>query len=1127
MPTKFSDFFKLEKTPDDDFQVRIYNVLSDATTIVECYLRIYEYIIAGLKWHSRKARHDYMDDTVDLTDFDKMQMKDSELYFEEGALGEWNNMVLFEYLVMEKQEAAEYGPNVFIPQLNPEEKERVKAKTACRQLELYFQVGKYNQEYETQDEYCKKNGITSPLPNSVIKVDPKVEKERINPDSEEQKAQLIKFVDELVTWVKDNYPDVKALMAVTDVKGLFDLISTPKKLPDEVAIDSLQTMLNSIRSPKDTYPSVKKEFGQKLIKQLEEKSKFWGNNQISDAYASIKALEGAFLSKTKRNLKMYEFFVNLFIDFLSLDQYKGESEADAQKRRTDALTYIVPIFCEFNPDNPQVNTAYETRMETALGKIKENYPIRYINNLLEAKKPISKNEDVKIGLPTDFVDALKEKADNLIGTLPLLRGETKVRLFTLRDVKELQALNPESVGVDPQDNSLVYVKADPSENGSEKYRPLYRKFKYDLTTINVAIAFCNLSNQEPGTFYYQRLEEPSTVEVAATNEKDRTLTIDFLNYTIMYPDKKNGKNKNDNGQLYRSGGKTACFFDDLKATTKWTKIEAKRRYDPYYSTVASDVLSSEQHLMAYIANGHGLARALPLGDNSLCLWVWNESNTLSRVSYERLGEFLGLPTDRQIIPLGNGGLEQLETLNQSCKVQIGSTLCDFYKYDTRQFKPNGFHYSIISITNPAETNPEEKVQFFVRANTPSPSAAEVLMANNDKRRSRQLADDPKAILNLFNFSYYRRITSTPDDKTKEPFFSADSKVIQLFSPNNKQIPSNPETKVTDWDNGQFKAVEVNLPICFNLKENVIQYFRDKQNRGKIINKGNSLYRAQKPRKDAGVAMSPIYKKLKSSLSTALSSSKVPATAFANGVLRQSEAAQEDWNRLKVSSYGFLPTNQEWCHLRGHGDGGEESPGNFVSGSFHCNTEQLAIETGQRLVTQQMPERTFLLHTTAYLLRDATNYESKVDIERKSQVLNGNYLTDEVAYTEMLRKNIARRSRELDADDNPPLKEKRTNDMLVESPTPEQGSVAPVAAFLRYKVMRCGITGSGSSGGERQSPDKKTLGKVFDFLLEGQGEFIDKNQYTMIVQAVQFALAGKEVFDTWYEQTKAESDSAKG
>ncbi|EQA38693.1 hypothetical protein LEP1GSC047_2134 [Leptospira inadai serovar Lyme str. 10] len=51
--------------------------------------------------------------------------------------------------------------------------------------------------------------------------------------------------------------------------------------------------------------------------------------------------------------------------------------------------------------------------------------------------------------------------------------------------------------------------------------------------------------------------------------------------------------------------------------------------------------------------------------------------------------------------------------------------------------------------------------------------------------------------------------------------------------------------------------------------------------------------------------------------------------------------------LKKDPYYEVVTDQEWCHLFGHGDGGPDIPKNFVSGSKHCNTEQLAIETGQR------------------------------------------------------------------------------------------------------------------------------------------------------------------------------------
>jgi hypothetical protein len=41
------------------------------------------------------------------------------------------------------------------------------------------------------------------------------------------------------------------------------------------------------------------------------------------------------------------------------------------------------------------------------------------------------------------------------------------------------------------------------------------------------------------------------------------------------------------------------------------------------------------------------------------------------------------------------------------------------------------------------------------------------------------------------------------------------------------------------------------------------------------------------------------------------------------------------------------TDQEWCHLQGHGDGGANHATNLVAGSEHCNTEQLAMEVAQR------------------------------------------------------------------------------------------------------------------------------------------------------------------------------------
>lgn len=70
----------------------------------------------------------------------------------------------------------------------------------------------------------------------------------------------------------------------------------------------------------------------------------------------------------------------------------------------------------------------------------------------------------------------------------------------------------------------------------------------------------------------------------------------------------------------------------------------------------------------------------------------------------------------------------------------------------------------------------------------------------------------------------------------------------------------------------------------------------------------------------------------------------PAAAGAKGVRAPDEKAKA---AKLAEAEASLRTAQEWCHLIGHGDGGTEEYGNFVGGSEHCNTEQLAIETGQR------------------------------------------------------------------------------------------------------------------------------------------------------------------------------------
>lgn len=90
----------------------------------------------------------------------------------------------------------------------------------------------------------------------------------------------------------------------------------------------------------------------------------------------------------------------------------------------------------------------------------------------------------------------------------------------------------------------------------------------------------------------------------------------------------------------------------------------------------------------------------------------------------------------------------------------------------------------------------------------------------------------------------------------------------------------------------------------------------------------------------------------------------------------------------VEKYGQLDIDQEWCHLLGHGDGGEDASYNLVAASKHCNTQQLAIETAIRRFNDIHP--CLHVHATAYLmghggeLLNATQAQNRVTELKKKR-----------------------------------------------------------------------------------------------------------------------------------------------
>ena len=86
----------------------------------------------------------------------------------------------------------------------------------------------------------------------------------------------------------------------------------------------------------------------------------------------------------------------------------------------------------------------------------------------------------------------------------------------------------------------------------------------------------------------------------------------------------------------------------------------------------------------------------------------------------------------------------------------------------------------------------------------------------------------------------------------------------------------------------------------------------------------------------------------------------PAKILMRNSLRKAMGGSAD--ECYIKTLGEEPrTNQEWCHLIGHGDGGDETQQNLVAGSKHCNTEQLAIELGLRCVRDAKETKKLVLN----------------------------------------------------------------------------------------------------------------------------------------------------------------------
>lgn len=293
------------------------------------------------------------------------------------------------------------------------------------------------------------------------------------------------------------------------------------------------------------------------------------------------------------------------------------------------------------------------------------------------------------------------------------------------------------------------------------------------------------------------------------------------------------------------------------------------------------------------------------------------------------------------------------------------------------------------------------------------------------------------------------------------------------------------------------------------------------------------------RDDAGTVMAREIKQLMGD-AYPFGSDKLSATTYVHTMLKGSrefkevdEAFERSWRSHIAGGQTAnerLPdqTSQEWCHLHGHGDGGPEEYKNFVAGSKHCNTEQLAIELGQRIAGPG----DLTARVTAYLFESCGHGQEKIadktlfdTFEKFIQKKFSKPVQDSRA-TKKARKNTNNETQnsaavpqETDSILDPFKKEFSTDsqeleirrifstiDNIIDNLDKSEDSnfrrevyndlihwlqslyvPLPIARWMRYKIYHDDV-------------------KIFDHVYDGQSESFDANEGNILKLAVEHAVA---------------------
>jgi hypothetical protein len=759
-----------------------------------------------------------------------------------------------------------------------------------------------------------------------------------------------------------------------------------------------------------------------------------------------------------------------------------------------------------------------------------------------ANEPFNLNSTISVAVET-LLDSVVSMLKLTKVTLTPTQGKTIILephiFYELDDYNEMQ--NNKTI-----QQSDIFLPTTASSLNIPLYRITSDKLKVTLEFFNLSKQILDFFYLSADIFYFN---DPAQGSIPSVSFYDEYGNAGEGDKWILRPKRKDANPKKAAPSMAEDREAWKEKYNIAYWLTDWS-CDYSRTYVPLYALVGGSLRS---HVIWRLSSGYnkGSSRADSVAPENY-RWAFagdlreivnrlterfDDGTDFSNLSVAHIAQFLGLRIDCAIFktPVRRTatGLDSSANASQSLATIWANTktIASFPARITWQEEVDDFRLKYIDVNGDS----------FIQCSTPFDSEAQQSDENSiDTLKGSNL-------LATFRFYYFRRSLSIN-------WFRVKIRKEEVQDATNRPRSSDVEPdQILKNADGASVAYGVNLPIVMD--GNYAKFDKFKKQLAVIKNKESPLLSSRSPRLTASRVMSPISAYAVDGLN--LRPRSLSATDLAVALMSRTTDAQgntdmkidsstnnqqvssvfaQAWRRLKSTRLDFLPTDQEWCHLMGHGDNGGERIGNFVGGSKHCNTEQLAIELAQRGVTQQTRNAmVYSLKSTAYLIPDNSmkiiNGTTYLELDR--DYIRNAYLSNLEAAAQVTNAKADDKGNATDpntieedkgnANDPNQMVDENSNTVnqnqmiiekgdLVQSDRDALQSVddgkyiqelnkagvnAPVAAFVRYKINKKVDSASASTSSAKV--------KLLDHVFEGQSEFIDRNQFSILFRTVQYMI----------------------